>query len=412
MELGWIDFSDSERGKVMDIFDLLSKDGTLDELGIAAVRDGFADKFFPGTSTIQTRAKYFFIVPYIAKDLERGKQTQVGRMRQEFDAIERDCAEILRRQEDIEGVIGRVSLENGHWVKRTPAAIYWNGLRRYGIFKHNYVLANYLGIVCAKNEEKLSSKGLGNDIDGDDSAKDDKNAEDNSYISFWNMPTYNSSWKDNLTINLTSEEGEFLREMIIKNCKDSLFAFVLKDKDHCEEFLNCFQDSVTWDRIEGFIKKYKNELSKEMVELYEMAFDFSCFTYATRVVYNLQVSQDKNIRAIEEYKYVSNNLDVFTKVDIEKVFTSLGLLNGRDYARNSITMEFLAKMKKAMLKNDLSMLKELVTNRECSLKGEERAKTYNHGGIDIEKWYGGEYLDYRLSNARRIISDIYNSQEG
>jgi hypothetical protein len=59
VELGWIDFSKEERAKVLDVINLLSEDGTLDELGIAAIRDGFANLFFPGTSTIQTRAKYF-----------------------------------------------------------------------------------------------------------------------------------------------------------------------------------------------------------------------------------------------------------------------------------------------------------------------------------------------------------------
>ena len=70
MPLGWIDFSKSERNKVLSVLDLLSEAGTLDELGIAPVRDGFANLFFPGTSTIQTRAKYFMIVPYALKDLE------------------------------------------------------------------------------------------------------------------------------------------------------------------------------------------------------------------------------------------------------------------------------------------------------------------------------------------------------
>ena len=69
MQLGWIDFSKSERSKVLSVLELISERGTLDELGIASIRDGFADLFFPGTSTIQTRAKYFFIVriksPYI-----------------------------------------------------------------------------------------------------------------------------------------------------------------------------------------------------------------------------------------------------------------------------------------------------------------------------------------------------------
>ena len=59
MQLGWIDFSKSERNKVLNVLDMLSEAGTLDELGIAPIRDGFANRFFPGTSTIQTRAKYF-----------------------------------------------------------------------------------------------------------------------------------------------------------------------------------------------------------------------------------------------------------------------------------------------------------------------------------------------------------------
>lgn len=41
MPLGWIDFSKSERNKILIILDLPSKDGALDELGIASIRDGF-----------------------------------------------------------------------------------------------------------------------------------------------------------------------------------------------------------------------------------------------------------------------------------------------------------------------------------------------------------------------------------
>ena len=35
MQLGWIDFSKSERSKVLSVLDLLQEKGTLDELGIA-----------------------------------------------------------------------------------------------------------------------------------------------------------------------------------------------------------------------------------------------------------------------------------------------------------------------------------------------------------------------------------------
>ena len=65
MELGWIDFSKEERNKVLSVIDLLSEPEAVDELGIGIIRDGFSNIFFPGTSTIQTRAKYFLIVPYV-----------------------------------------------------------------------------------------------------------------------------------------------------------------------------------------------------------------------------------------------------------------------------------------------------------------------------------------------------------
>ena len=95
MPLGWIDFSKSERNKVLSVLDLLMEAGTLDELGIAPIRDGFANLFFPGTSTIQTRAKYFLIVPYALKDLEYSKETNPARCLRIFDEVERKCGEQL-----------------------------------------------------------------------------------------------------------------------------------------------------------------------------------------------------------------------------------------------------------------------------------------------------------------------------
>ena len=37
MPLGWIDFSNNERNKVLSVLDLLSENSTLDELGIIFV---------------------------------------------------------------------------------------------------------------------------------------------------------------------------------------------------------------------------------------------------------------------------------------------------------------------------------------------------------------------------------------
>lgn len=52
----WVDFSEEDRQRVLDVVRLFREQDTRDEIGIGIIRDAFADFFFPGTSTIQTRA--------------------------------------------------------------------------------------------------------------------------------------------------------------------------------------------------------------------------------------------------------------------------------------------------------------------------------------------------------------------
>ena len=68
--IGWIDFSSEHRDKVRTVLDLLSASGVVDELGIGVVRDSFADRMFPGLSTIQTRAKYFTLTALLIQDYQ------------------------------------------------------------------------------------------------------------------------------------------------------------------------------------------------------------------------------------------------------------------------------------------------------------------------------------------------------
>jgi hypothetical protein len=67
----WLDYSERERRKMLDVVDLFREHDTRDELGIGSVRDAFADMLFPGTSTIMTRARYFLLVPWAYQRLER-----------------------------------------------------------------------------------------------------------------------------------------------------------------------------------------------------------------------------------------------------------------------------------------------------------------------------------------------------
>lgn len=128
MKLGWIDFSKADRDKTLDIINLLSKEGMLDELGIASIRDGFSNLFFSGTTTTQTRAKYFFVVPYAFQQLERSNKKK---LLNELKSIEKDCCKaFLDKDNNEKGIIGKTSYQNNFktWVKRTPASVYWNDM--------------------------------------------------------------------------------------------------------------------------------------------------------------------------------------------------------------------------------------------------------------------------------------------
>ena len=55
--LTWLDFSDAERKRALQVVELLSRPETRDELGLGAIRDAFAEALFPGVSTVQRRAR-------------------------------------------------------------------------------------------------------------------------------------------------------------------------------------------------------------------------------------------------------------------------------------------------------------------------------------------------------------------
>ena len=56
---------------MLQVVDLFREKGTVDELGLGAIRDAFSDQFFPGTSTLQSRTRYWLFVPWLYQRLEK-----------------------------------------------------------------------------------------------------------------------------------------------------------------------------------------------------------------------------------------------------------------------------------------------------------------------------------------------------
>ena len=396
MPLGWIDFSKKERNKVLNVLELLSEPGTLDELGIAPIRDGFANVFFPGTSTIQTRAKYFLIVPYALKDLEYSTETNPNRILRIFDEVECNCGKLLMSAGgDTDGIIGSRSLARDKWVKRTPADIYWAGLRYYGIFTGGTLsLSEYIRAMCALKNQKSTIAKLGNRNDNADADEvDDKDAGDLFRMQFWKIPTYQDNWMNDISIKLTKEEGSFLKGQIIASYPDSMLAYILKN-DVTEIF-----EAKAFQQLKTLIPSFPEQIQDD----YALAFDFSRFLFVLRGVYNMIVSDNRNQEANTLWEELFPDLSIRAEVDLERIFARL-----KAY-RNVSLCKFLQMSQKLMRESDLEGLKAEIKRRERELK-KSRAKTLHPGSFDPDDWFGGEELDYRFNNAKVIINDIFESE--
>lgn len=62
--LVWIYTSADEQRCVHVLIALYTQSESRDQLGIGQIHNEFADGLFPGTSTIQTRARYFLRIPW------------------------------------------------------------------------------------------------------------------------------------------------------------------------------------------------------------------------------------------------------------------------------------------------------------------------------------------------------------
>lgn len=395
MQLGWIDFSKEDRQKALDVINLLSEQGAVDELGIGIVRDAFANYFFPGTSTIQTRAKYFLIVPYILRDAVDGRYGKdVNRILRAIDTEEKECGiKLLESNPKAEGVIGTRVLPKG-WVARKPSDIYWNGIRTYGIFcNYGLSIPEYVSLAMKLNTQKSSAK-LGNRNDeAEENEKDDSDAGDIMNVSFWNLPIYYDNWRDNLTIELTNEEALYLDKQIQKGAKGSLLEYVLKNRID----MNKYEDFVSM--AADLSEKVEEKLSYMM----KLACEFNNLVYMARVRFNVMLSEEENEVAVSEWDRLKPQVKRRANVDLSAVFHELELHNPGTYL-------FLSKLQEAFKALDIDAADELIKKRERQLKGINRAKLNRTKEFDHSKWVGGGELDYRFSNARRIINDIYSGE--
>ena len=387
MQLGWVDFSREDREKVLDVMNLLQEPGAVDEIGIGVIRDAFANLFFPGTSTVQTVAKYFLIVPYVLKEATEGQYgNDLNKILRKIDQEEKECGiRLMQNCPGEDGIIGRRVLPNG-WVARKPSNIYWNGIRTYGICTQDLTIPELLKASVFLQAQKKDSA-LGNK--GDE--RDDADAGRDLATQFFSVPDdYYTDWRTNLSIHLTSSEATFLRKTIESSVSSSLMVYLLRNNI----------DVAKYDSFEAIYEELGHLVPAELGRTMKLACDFNRLVYAARVRYNYILSAGQNEDAVAEWEYIEENMQHMVSVDIDDVFQTIHITSFR-------LRRFLTGFKSALMSGDLNAADKALIDREIEIKTRSRAKLCKRDDYPNDVWIGGRYLDYRFSSAKRIITDIY-----
>jgi hypothetical protein len=197
----WLDFAETDRQRAMQVIELFREAETVDELGFAPIRDAFADHFFPGTSTIQTRARYFVFVPWLFQHAEKRGLTvaeRTSRLRQRETNL---IHALLAGGTEQSGVIGRESLGR---LKRMPSSVYWRGLRLWGIRSFDGSIEQYFRRLTKGSRPEAALR-----------TDDGEPLEENGPPWHADLPEPPPSMFDTARLELTADEAAFLHDRIL-----------------------------------------------------------------------------------------------------------------------------------------------------------------------------------------------------
>lgn len=411
MQLGWIDFSKEDKSNALNIINSLKDKGVLDELGFGILRQAFANFFFPGTSTIQTRAKYFLIIPYELQDFIRighpPKSDAAGfikRAQELIDWSERTVGHSLIKHCNTDplssGIIGARSIAGKSWVERPPISIYWNGLRTYQFFRNdssNFTYYDFLTSIYNLERNKAAAKSSENED------KDDKNDSDAGNYSkkspLIKIDTYKKGWDKEVDIELTKGEAQFLKKKIISSVPESVMALLLKQDINLDDCIN----SGSYNSFSLFSKLINEYVDSETEKRLELANRLNDFYYITMLRYSFQLCKGEVSEIVDEWnKMIPEIKRICNNFDIDELFKTMNIKNPK-------LKIFLFKLKDSFLKDDIEQADLLIRKRELSLKT-NRAKLSKPDYKDLEAGIYSKF-DYRLSNAWTVIRDIKNGED-
>ena len=373
-----------------------------DELGLGTMRDSLADLLFPGLSTIQQRARYFFFVQWCCE--LAAAHSDAERIREKLREYEVGLIKSLSHLGEGEGVIGILSQED---LERMPSEIYWNGLLVLGMRQYRGNRQRWARHVVA---DKLSRQ---TDVFGETGPRTRQTT--GFAIDRPDPPTGFPS-TGSLDFALTHSEAEYLRNRLVDACVDpagegrrfNLFGTFTKYRRKTTA-------AHAWDhpRI--------NSLPNDARELLLLAASFAKLMHGAVILYNVCVARkqvedglssetlERHLRSLADWTNELSSADVDLVRRRLPEFPEFGRLT-----RHRIDPKTIAFVERwtdcctaALGLADDVAASRIVCDREIYLKKD--SGTSRIASKKARARWGGEsggMMDFRWAIAKRCLNDL------
>lgn len=389
---GWLAFDAEERERTLEVVESLKVSGTVDEIGIGVIRDGIARALFPGASVLQSRARYFTVIPALVVQAVASARTAEDAATR-LNRLEGDLIlALLAADPDDWGIIGREAKRD---LKRMPSLGYWASLRRYGLVTVDHSLDQLLRAAVGSSRAGALAP---EEPDGE-AERHTVFGLDHTAAQGW-LPV---DWKKGVTFQLEAEEAAFLRERIMLNTGDSLYAWFLNHQVDPGDW------RYVWDHPE------RESFPEKQASLVEHGRRFHHLMQGAALLYNLLVSElvldevliERYTSRLAIWQQSIEDLSILEDWSIESLLTAVSIENPQlKRTTKSFVRQWTAGVAGSHEVHSDAALRELISKREWETK-RGRGRLVNPAARD--EWEGGAGLvplDYNWGIAQGIVGDI------
>ena len=400
LTLSWIDHDQQARDRMERILALFEERDTRDELGLGAIRDSISDLLFPGTSTIQTRLRYFLIVPWVYRSLEEDRVSSRDISRRARD-LELDIGAFLLANGEHEGVFGAVA---GRRLKRLPSSVYWAGLGAWGLLLFDGAQSQYHRALDAIHGHRQLAERRN---------EGSEPAVDRAITWHRGLPDPPPDFPHSVNLALTSDEAAYLQDRVTFAARKSLLARLFAHPRP----VDC---RFPWEHPDyaGFDDAHKRALNHAHL--------FTEVVHGAALLYNLLLARRAERETlIEDYRgrlqkwWSELDAPAISRWSLDELWNTI---EGQGHtispgARHLVTrwvdhaksgeLDFLA----AGVPGSVSAPARLVEWRERRLKG-SRSRFANQRALD--QWSGASGVDrmtFRWGQVRSYLRDLATGLE-